>query len=128
MAAIEEENYVVRNAPVVSSGSSRESSAAAVVHVQKTKMSENDRSVHHRQVGPEKPGPREPRDCHRYIVYASSSTQLKRWRVKLGIPAGPVVPLPINQVVPGIQIDSPAPGLDKEARGLHKDKLAKTLL
>ncbi|KAE8381261.1 cytidine deaminase-like protein [Aspergillus bertholletiae] len=59
------------------------------------------------------------------IVYASSSAQLERWRVELGIQAGPVVSLPINQVAPGIQVDGPAPGLDEEVRGLHKEKLAR---
>lgn len=58
------------------------------------------------------------------IVYASSSAQLVRWKTQLGVKAGPVVPLPINQVAPGLTVDGPAPGLDEEVYELHRLKQA----
>ncbi|EEA28114.1 hypothetical protein TMatcc_003581 [Talaromyces marneffei ATCC 18224] len=60
------------------------------------------------------------------IVYASSSAQLVQWRVELGINPGPVVPLSINQVAPGLVVDGPAPGLDEEVRELHRLKQARS--
>lgn len=56
------------------------------------------------------------------IVYASSSAQLVRWRAELGIVPGAVVPLPINEVAPGLSVEGPAPGLDEEVRELHRIK------
>ncbi|KNG83613.1 putative cytosine deaminase [Aspergillus nomiae NRRL 13137] len=61
------------------------------------------------------------------IVYASSTAQLVRWRAELGIKAGPVAPLSINQVAPDLVVDGPAPGLDEEVRGLHQEKQARTV-
>lgn len=54
------------------------------------------------------------------IVYASSSAQLEQWKSEFGVEAGPVVSLPINQVAPGLIVDGPAPGLDKEIYELHR--------
>lgn len=54
------------------------------------------------------------------IVYASSSTQLAKWMKELGVKPGPVVSLPINQIVPGLSVDGPAPGLDEEVHELHR--------
>lgn len=54
------------------------------------------------------------------IVYASSSTQLVQWKKELGVDPGPVVSLPINQIVPGLSVDGPAPGLDEEVYELHR--------
>ncbi|GAM34098.1 C6 transcription factor [Talaromyces pinophilus] len=48
------------------------------------------------------------------IVYASSSAQLVQWRTELGIKSGPVVPLSINQVAPGLVVEGPAVGLDEQ--------------
>ncbi|MFC7760791.1 nucleoside deaminase [Catellatospora bangladeshensis] len=45
------------------------------------------------------------------IVYAGSSEQLTAWRAEMGLPPGPVRPLPIQQVAPGIAVDGPAPEL-----------------
>ncbi|GAB1208256.1 hypothetical protein APSETT445_006997 [Aspergillus pseudonomiae] len=52
------------------------------------------------------------------IVYASSTAQLVRWRAELGIKAGPVAPLSINQVAPDLVVDGPAPGLDEEFQSI----------
>jgi len=60
------------------------------------------------------------------IVYASSSAQLVEWRRELGVEPGPVIPLPINQVAPGLAVDGPAPGLDEEVHELHRLKQART--
>lgn len=42
--------------------------------------------------------------------------------MQLGVNAGPVVPLPINQVTPDLSVDSPALGLDEEAFELRQLK------
>jgi tRNA(Arg) A34 adenosine deaminase TadA len=54
------------------------------------------------------------------IVYASSSAQLVQWRTELGIKSGPVAPLSINQVAPGLVVEGPAVGLDEQVRELHR--------
>ena len=54
------------------------------------------------------------------IVYASSSAQLSGWLAELGVPPGPVRPLPIGDVVRGIVTDGPVAGLDEEVRALHR--------
>ena len=53
------------------------------------------------------------------IVYAASSRQLTGWREEMGLPAGPVRPLPIQEIAPGIAVDGPAPQLTAEVRALH---------
>jgi len=54
------------------------------------------------------------------IVYAGSAQQLQEWMAELGMPPGPVSPLPIQQVVPGLRVDGPVPGLADELRDLHR--------
>lgn len=54
------------------------------------------------------------------IVYVSSSVQLVQWKRKLGVGTGPVSPLSINQVAPGLVVDGPVPGLDEEVYELHR--------
>jgi tRNA(Arg) A34 adenosine deaminase TadA len=54
------------------------------------------------------------------IVYAASSEQLAAWRAELGLPAPPVRTLPINEVVPDLPVDGPAPALTAEVRDLHR--------
>ena len=54
------------------------------------------------------------------IVYASSAAQLTAWRADIGVPPGPVRPLPVTEVAPGVPVDGPAPGLDDEVRELHR--------
>ncbi|MGW7479103.1 nucleoside deaminase [Nonomuraea muscovyensis] len=54
------------------------------------------------------------------IVYVSSSQQLATWLAELGVPAPPVRTLPINDVVPGVVVEGPVPGLDDEVRELHR--------
>lgn len=53
------------------------------------------------------------------IVYASSSEQLTAWHQQWGIPASPVVPLPINAVAPHISVLGPDTELADEVRQLH---------
>ena len=53
------------------------------------------------------------------IVYASSSKQLTDWFAELGVAPGPVAPLPIQQVAPGLSVDGPALELADEIRELH---------
>src|SRR5687767_12909839 len=54
------------------------------------------------------------------IVYAASSAQLSGWLAELGVPPGPVRPLPIGDVVRGIVTDGPVAGLDEEVHALHR--------
>lgn len=54
------------------------------------------------------------------IVYATSSAQLAEWLGEWGVPPSPVRPLPINEVVPGIVVEGPAPELEEEVRALHR--------
>lgn len=55
------------------------------------------------------------------IVYAGSTGQLAGWRTSWGLPAGPVAPLPINAVAPGIPVAGPALELADELRELHRE-------
>jgi tRNA(Arg) A34 adenosine deaminase TadA len=54
------------------------------------------------------------------IVYAASSAQLTEWRRGWGLPDGPVAPLPITEVAPGLSVGGPAPELAEELRELHR--------
>lgn len=57
------------------------------------------------------------------IGYASSSAQLTEWFREWGIPAGPVSPLPITTVAPGIEVAGPDPELSEQVRQLHAEHL-----
>ncbi len=54
------------------------------------------------------------------IVYAASTAQLTAWRREWGRPAGPVAPLPINAIAPGLAVSGPADELADELRELHR--------
>ncbi len=54
------------------------------------------------------------------IVYVSSSEQLAGWLAELGVAPGPVRPLPIAEVAPGLLVQGPVPGLDERVRELHR--------
>jgi tRNA(Arg) A34 adenosine deaminase TadA len=54
------------------------------------------------------------------IVYATSSQQMTGWLAELGVGPAPVLPLAINQVVPGLEVDGPAPQLAGQVRELHR--------
>lgn len=53
------------------------------------------------------------------IVYAVSSKQLTTWRAEWGLAPGPVTPLPVGVLVPGLPVAGPADELLDEMRGLH---------
>lgn len=53
------------------------------------------------------------------IVYIHSSAQLGAWRAELGVPPGPVAPIPVQEVVPGIRVDGPVASLEAVMRDLH---------
>ncbi|UVI37485.1 nucleoside deaminase [Brevibacterium spongiae] len=53
------------------------------------------------------------------IVFASSSEQLTAWQQEWGIAAGPVLPLPIRAVAPGIEVAGPDPELSERVRALQ---------
>jgi tRNA(Arg) A34 adenosine deaminase TadA len=54
------------------------------------------------------------------IVYVSSSEQLATWLAELGVPPPPVRTLPIQEVVPGLVVEGPVPGLAEQVRDLHR--------
>lgn len=54
------------------------------------------------------------------IMYATSSEQFGGWLAEWGIAPGPVAPLPIQTVAPGVPVDGPADELADEVRGLHR--------
>jgi tRNA(Arg) A34 adenosine deaminase TadA len=54
------------------------------------------------------------------VVYAGSTAQLTEWRRGWGLPPGPVAPLPINVVAPGVPVLGPALELADELRELHR--------
>lgn len=56
------------------------------------------------------------------IVYATSSAQLSGWLSEWGVPPGPVAPLPITTVAPGIEVDGPAPELAEEMKDMYGAK------
>ena len=53
------------------------------------------------------------------IVYASSTAQLSAWHAEWGLPAGPVAPLPIQEIAPGIEVAGPEPELSTQVKDLH---------
>ncbi|MER6839577.1 nucleoside deaminase [Streptomyces platensis] len=54
------------------------------------------------------------------IVYASSCEQLTTWLGELGVSVPPVRALPIRDVVPGLVVEGPVPGLAEQVRELHR--------
>lgn len=54
------------------------------------------------------------------IVYAASSAQLTVWLADWGVTPGPVRPLPIHDVAPGLPVDGPALELEDEIKELHR--------
>ena len=54
------------------------------------------------------------------IVYAVSTEQLVGWLRAWDVAPGPVTPLSINDVAPGLQVDGPSPELEHEVRELHR--------
>ncbi|CAM3845662.1 nucleoside deaminase [Isoptericola cucumis] len=53
------------------------------------------------------------------IVYAASTAQLTGWLREWGVAPGPVAPLPVQAVAPGVAVRGPAPELEHEVRALH---------
>lgn len=54
------------------------------------------------------------------IVYCSSSQQLRSWQSELGVPAGPVAALPIQDLIPGTVVEGPVAEFAAEIHELHK--------
>lgn len=54
------------------------------------------------------------------VVYASSSAQLSQWLTEWGVPPGPVLPLPINAVAPGVPVAGPVEELAGAVRELQR--------
>lgn len=56
------------------------------------------------------------------IVYAASAAQLSGWLAQWGAAPGPVAPLPITEVAPGLPVDGPASELTDTMRALYQQK------
>lgn len=56
------------------------------------------------------------------IVYATSAEQLTGWLGEWGAAPGPVAPLPITTVAPGVPVDGPEPSLADEMKALYRAK------
>ncbi|MGV9834931.1 nucleoside deaminase [Nocardia niigatensis] len=54
------------------------------------------------------------------IVYAASTAQLMKWLNEFGVPAGPIRPLAIQEVAPGIPVSGPFPELTDRVYALHR--------
>jgi tRNA(Arg) A34 adenosine deaminase TadA len=54
------------------------------------------------------------------IVYVTSSEQAGAWLAELGVGPAPVLPLAIPDVVPGVEVAGPVPGLAEQVRDLHR--------
>ncbi|MEU0372860.1 nucleoside deaminase [Streptomyces sp. NPDC006283] len=54
------------------------------------------------------------------IVYAVSSVQLGRWLTDLGVGPSPVAALPVQDVVPGLEVVGPVPELAEQVHELHR--------
>ena len=59
------------------------------------------------------------------IVYVTSAAQFTDLMAELGLAKRTVNPIPIKQVVPGIAVEGPIPGLDEEVRELQRRAFAK---
>lgn len=53
------------------------------------------------------------------IVYASSSAQLAAWHAQWGVPAEPVMSLPVQDIAPEVAVAGPDPNLGEQIRQLH---------
>lgn len=53
------------------------------------------------------------------IVYIASSQQFAHWQREMGAPASPVSSLPIQSIVPGIEVVGPVDSLTEEIKALH---------
>ncbi|MDP9377303.1 MAG: nucleoside deaminase [Actinomycetota bacterium] len=54
------------------------------------------------------------------IVYAHSSEQLAEWLDEMGVPRPPVRTIPIQDVIPGVEVQGPIAHLEVEVRALHR--------
>lgn len=57
------------------------------------------------------------------IVYAVSSSQYAEWMRGWGIPASSVRPLPISQVIDGVETEGPVPDFVEPIRLLHEENV-----
>ena len=54
------------------------------------------------------------------IVYVTSTQQAGPWLAELGVSTGPVLPLAIQDVVPGVEVAGPVPDLAEQVHDLHR--------
>ncbi len=61
------------------------------------------------------------------IVCASSSAQLARWASEAGVAPAPVLPLPVQQVAPGVVVHGPVDEFAQHVRALQVEAHARRL-
>ncbi len=61
------------------------------------------------------------------IVFAVSSAQLTAWQEGWGAPRGPVAPLAVNVVAPGVKVSGPAAELAEDMYALHRRNFELTI-
>ncbi len=54
------------------------------------------------------------------IVYVNSAEQVTTWLSELGVPASPVRPLPIREIVPHLVVEGPVSDFAEQVRDLHR--------
>ena len=54
------------------------------------------------------------------IVYVTSTEQAGAWLAELGVGPAPVLPLAIPEVIRGVEVAGPVPGLAEQVRDLHR--------
>jgi Cytosine/adenosine deaminases len=59
------------------------------------------------------------------IVAAATGWQLAEWRASWGLPDGPVRPLAVTDVAPGIEVVAPVPAFAERMRAIHERAAAR---
>ena len=59
------------------------------------------------------------------VVAAASAAQLAEWRASWGLPAGPVTPLPLTDIAPGVLLIGPVAPFDAQMHEVHRRALAR---
>jgi len=58
------------------------------------------------------------------VVAAASAAQLAEWRASWGLPPGPVTPLPLTDIAPGVLLIGPVAPFDAQMHEVHRRALA----
>ena len=59
------------------------------------------------------------------IVYATSAAQLGQWQKELGVLAAPIRFVPVQELVPGIEVEGPFEEFADQVKELHRRSVKK---